>query len=234
VGGKLSAENFLPKPAQAKTFDRQACFHDVVLLPNQSITLTRRVWLDLGGIAKGYAVDRAVMALKKFGVVSGIVNAGGDLCVFGAAQPVHIRHPENPGLTLPLGRILNSAVASSSGCFNEPGHDYRVRDPLVDPRRNRRLNWQFGVTVFAPRCVIADALTKVVRLAIRRAPRILSRFGASALIIERGGLRVLCPGRNQAMTCRLKSADRVMASGNRASIPRQLQTLYERAIRSHE
>lgn len=207
VGGKLCEENMLPKPSHAKTFDSQASFQDLVLLPNQSITLTRRAWIDVGGIAKGYAVDRAVMTLKKFGVVNGIVNAGGDLCVFGAAQPVHIRHPENPSLTFPLGRILNSAVASSSGCFNDRADVHRVSDPLVDPRRNRRLNWGFSVTVIAPRCMVADALTKIVRLAIRRAPRILSRFRALALIINGGGLRVLHPEGNTAIT---GTANRVM------------------------
>ena len=225
VGGKLSDENFLPKPAQAKTFDSQACFQDLVLLPNQCITLTRRAWIDVGGIAKGYAVDRAVMTLKKFGIVSGIVNAGGDLCVFGAAQPVHIRHPENPSLTFPLGRILNSAVASSSGCFNDRAHNHQVSDPLVDPRRNRRLNWRFSVTVIAPRCMLADALTKVVRLASRRAPRILWRFSAWALIINRRGLRVLPPEGNKRIAAILKTANRITTAARRASIPHQPETL---------
>jgi thiamine biosynthesis lipoprotein ApbE len=39
--------------------------------------------VDLGGIAKGFAVDRAVKALKCAGLASGVVNAGGDLRVFG-------------------------------------------------------------------------------------------------------------------------------------------------------
>jgi thiamine biosynthesis lipoprotein len=200
VGGKLTEENVLPKPAEAETFDGNASFRNIVLLADQCITLTRRAWIDVGGIAKGYAVDRAVMTLKKFGVVSGIVNAGGDLRVFGPAQLVHIRHPENPSFTLPLGRILNSAVASSSGCFNDRAHVHQVRDPLVDPRGNRRVNWRFSVTVIASRCIVADALTKVVRLAIRRAPRILSQFGARALIIERRGLRVFQPDGNEGLT----------------------------------
>jgi|SoiMethySBSTD1v2_1073268.scaffolds.fasta_scaffold205120_2 FAD:protein FMN transferase len=234
VGGKLSEENFLPKPAQAKTFDSQACFQDLVLLPNQSITLTRRAWIDVGGIAKGYAVDRAVMTLKKFGVVNGIVNAGGDLSVFGAAQPVHVRHPENPSLTFPLGKILNSAVASSSGCFNDHADVYQVSDPLVDPRRNRRLNWRFSVTVIAPRCIVADALTKVVRLAIRRAPRILSRFRAWALIIDRGGLQILHPEGNKGMTGMLKAADRVMTAENLIQFHTSLRHFHERAIRSYD
>lgn len=190
VGGKLTVENVLPKPAEAETFDDNASFRNIVLLPDQCITLTRRAWIDVGGIAKGYAVDRAVMMLKKLGVVSGIVNAGGDLFVFGGAEPVHIRHPVNPSLTVPLGRIRNSAVASSSGCFSDRGRGCRINDPLVDPRRNRRVNWRFGVTVIASRCIVADALTKVVRLTARRAQSILFELGARALIIDRRGVRI--------------------------------------------
>jgi FAD:protein FMN transferase len=43
------------------------------------IRFRRRVIVDLGGIAKGFAVDRAIEALKDHGVAAGIVNAGGDL-----------------------------------------------------------------------------------------------------------------------------------------------------------
>ena len=224
VGGKLSEENVLPKPAQAKRFDSKASFQDLILLPDHCITLTRRAWIDVGGIAKGYAVDRAAITLKKFGVVSAVVNAGGDLCVIGAAQPVHIRHPENPSLTLPLGRILNSAVASSSGCFSDRGHIHAINDPLVDPRRNRRVDWRSSVTVIASRCIVADALTKVVRLAIRRAPRILSQFGARALIIDRSGLRVFEPDGKAGIANVLEAAARIATAANYPSIPHQTLT----------
>jgi thiamine biosynthesis lipoprotein len=118
------------------------------------------------------------------------VNAGGDLFVFGTAQPVHIRHPEDPNLKFPLGRILNSAVASSSGCFSDREKIHGVNDPLIDPRRNRRVNWRFSVTVIASRCIVADALTKIVRLAPRQAKRILHSCNAQAVIADRRHVHV--------------------------------------------
>jgi len=51
--------------------------------PGQQVRLARRVRLDLGGIAKGFAVDQAIAQLRDAGVVSGSVNAGGDLRVLG-------------------------------------------------------------------------------------------------------------------------------------------------------
>lgn len=194
MGGKLVEAGFLPKPLGAAPFAREASFEDVVLRPHDSVTVTRHVWIDLGGIAKGYAVDRAVNALKECGIVNGIVNAGGDLFVFGDPQPIYIRHPENPSLVMPLGSMANVAVASSSGYFQR---NYQTADPLIDPKRNAPVRWRQGITVVAPQCMIADALTKVVRLGPWRTPSVLSRFNAQAVIIDRRGARMLSPGQSQ-------------------------------------
>ena len=196
VGGRLVEEGFLPRPENTESFDGEASFQDIVLLPDDSVTLMRRAWIDLGGIAKGYTVDQAVRVLNKHGVLSGIVNAGGDLYVFGDFQPIHIRHPANPSLLFPLGAITDSAVASSSGCFADRGEK---ADPLIDPRRHARIRWKHGVTVIASRCMMADALTKVVRLAPRRAPMILTHFGARAIIVEENGARIFSGDQNWPM-----------------------------------
>ncbi len=185
VGGRLVEAGFLPQPHGTVNFDNEASFEDLLLLPENCLTLARRVWIDLGGIAKGYAVDRAGDVLKENGVTSGIVNAGGDLYAFGKPQPIHIRHPENPSLALPWGAIANAAVASSSGVYGPQVKN----DALVQPRRGKCVKWRQGITVIAPSCILADALTKIVRLAPRRAPVILAQLNAQALVIDRRGIR---------------------------------------------
>ena len=189
VGGRLVEAGFLPRPHGTMGFDPDASFEDLLLLSDNCLTRRRRAWIDLGGIAKGYAVDRAVEALKECGVTSCIANAGGDLYVFGKPQPIHIRHPEKTSLVLPLGAISDSAVASSSGVYFL--HD--KNDALVEPRRDRCVKWRQGITVIAPRCMLADALTKIVRLAPRRAPGILVQLKAQALVIDRRGVRWSAP-----------------------------------------
>ena len=63
-----------------------------VELPEPGIVVTRaRVVIDLGGIGKGFAVDRAIEGLVQSGCPSGEVNAGGDLRVFGEPQSIWIR-----------------------------------------------------------------------------------------------------------------------------------------------
>jgi thiamine biosynthesis lipoprotein len=52
---------------------------DITIENNQITSKNQQIWLDFGGVAKGYAIDKAINILKKHGVINAIVNAGGDL-----------------------------------------------------------------------------------------------------------------------------------------------------------
>src|SRR6266536_3130538 len=91
VASLLATWNYLPR-RHPKT--RDGSWRDIILEKNFAVRFRRRVIVDLGGIAKGFAVDRAVDALIEKGVTSGIINAGGDVRAFGStAQLIHLRHP---------------------------------------------------------------------------------------------------------------------------------------------
>jgi FAD:protein FMN transferase len=136
--------------------------------------------VDLGGIAKGHAVDCAVAALREAGARAGVVNAGGDLRAFGAGDwtPVRVRHPARPAVAIPLLDLREAAVATSGDYFRGGAM------ALVDPRTRALRPYGTGVTVVAPTCVLADALTKIVALDAARAPSILRRFGAEAFRLD--------------------------------------------------
>lgn len=107
--------------------------------------------LDLGGIAKGYAVDQAVAVLRGHGIAAGLVNAGGDLRGFGPrAWPVDVQHPAVWSRTRRLLRLRDAAVATSLAA---PANADFVRT------RGRAPRWH-GATVLARDCATADALTK--------------------------------------------------------------------------
>lgn len=134
--------------------------------------------LDLGGVAKGFAVDRAIAALKAHGTPRGIVNAGGDLAAFGRpGELVAIRDPRVPDRPLAHVLVERSALASSGG---GPAR-------TVDPRAPGRRPEILGATVAAPSCLLADALTKVVPLAGEAAGPLLARYGAAALFLAGDG-----------------------------------------------
>jgi thiamine biosynthesis lipoprotein len=156
----------------------------LVLEEGHRITKTDAVWIDLGGIAKGYAVDQAVNALKQAGVQSACVNAGGDLRAFGdVAYPVVIRDPQHPTQAARQTAIQDTALATSGSYFSLKqigGHRFSA---LVNGRNGQPVTAESSASVCAPICMLADALTKLV-LATRN-PRhpVLERFGATAFII---------------------------------------------------
>jgi FAD:protein FMN transferase len=146
------------------------------------------ITIDLGGIAKGFAVDRALDALRARGLVRGLVNAGGDLAAFGPEpELVHMRHPANAGRVLGWAVMSNAALASSGRTFDllqfaEAG-DCAVFDPIT----RKPVDGIVGATVRAPCCMIADALTKVVMIAGEAAENLLQRYRASALFVLESG-----------------------------------------------
>lgn len=107
--------------------------------------------LTLDGIAKGFAVDQAVAALRAAGVRSGTVSAGGDLRVFGEKpERVHVR--DSAGRLHDMGVLRDAAVASSDS------------SRIVDPRSGRACAAGRTISVVAADCMTADALTKVALL----------------------------------------------------------------------
>jgi thiamine biosynthesis lipoprotein len=131
---------------------------------------------SLDGIAKGFAVDRAVEALQSAGVRAGVVNAGGDLRVFGDGfEEVYARPPYDPDTLVYLGRVRDAAVATSGAAL------------LIDPRASRRARPATGATVIAADCMTADALTKPCLLEPQRAQKLARRFCAHAFVFSADG-----------------------------------------------
>ncbi len=150
--------------------------------------LLRPAFLDLGGIAKGFAVDAAAEALATGAVAHATVNAGGDLRFLGdAPRAVHLRDPAQPGLLHPLEGISHAAVATSCACFSAADHAGRRVNALVHPHTGMPAPEGVGVTVLADSCAMADALTKPVLFAPPEAAHgFLRAFGAIALVLGPG------------------------------------------------
>ena len=144
--------------------------------------------IDLGGIAKGFAVDRALEALRGFGVVNGLVNAGGDLAAFGPdPQTVAIRNPVDPQSFMCGISIENQALASSARRFDPFQSDETMNSAIIDPVTHLPACSIQGTTVRAPSCVIADALTKIVMIAGTSAADLLEHYRAGALLVLADG-----------------------------------------------
>jgi thiamine biosynthesis lipoprotein len=118
---------------------------------------------DLGGIAKGYAVDLASEKLKAMGIDSAIINAGGDLNLIGArsdGEPwrIAIRHPRVAGAFLGYIDVVDAAVATSGDYekyFFDGGRRYHH---IIDPHTGYPGYASNSVTVVAPTSSLSDAL----------------------------------------------------------------------------
>lgn len=122
--------------------------------------------LDLGGIAKGYAIDCAVQALRAQGCASGIVNVGGDLRVYGRSADVLLRQADGncTRLTLREEALAVSDLAADPARRPVEHRGYYRRSDTLPPVRGY-------AAVVAASAAIADALTKCALLARPRCAR---------------------------------------------------------------
>jgi len=152
---------------------------DIVLMPEHQVFFRRPMLVDLGGIAKGFAVDVAIHALRRGGCTGAAVNAGGDLRRFGQhARPIHLRRSD--GL-VKVAALRCGAIATSAPHVEHPDRLAQPLGSIFDSRGRRAWNGGGAVMVAAPSCVIADAFTKVAALAGPSSAPLLARFGAKAL-----------------------------------------------------
>jgi thiamine biosynthesis lipoprotein len=119
--------------------------------------------LDLGGIAKGDALDQALEVLRSHGAAAGLVDGGGDVAVFGAP-------PGAPGWTIAVeGLGPGACVELDEGALASSGDAYRAVEiggerfsHLVDPRTGRALVGARAAGVLARDAALADALASAL------------------------------------------------------------------------
>ena len=186
VAPLLTKWNYLPD--RCYRFSPTSTSRDIFLRRHYEVFFCRDLIVDLGGIAKGFAVDRAVEALKDNGVRAGIVNAGGDLRTFGPdSQFIHLRHPAEPTRIAGAVRLRERAIATAGVYFERRKHHAQYVSPLLDGRSGRTARELISVSVAAAECMVADALTKVVFALREEAAGLLARYRADVFLLEHDG-----------------------------------------------
>jgi thiamine biosynthesis lipoprotein len=161
------------------------------------------VALDFGGFAKGYAVDCAIEALSSHGCTAGLVNAGGDLRVFGArTEPIFLRGPAGELTRIELSDAALAVSDADSQRYPAEHQGYYIRSRALgdnrhdansldaahsnnaDSRRGGPPPLRYAAVV-AKQAVIADALTKCVLLCPQAiAGAVLKAFGATQPFVQ--------------------------------------------------
>jgi thiamine biosynthesis lipoprotein len=162
-------EGRLPDEARLQSTMARVGWQKLAIDPTtRAVTVTvDGMQIDLGGIAKGYALDLAVEAMRKAGASAGLVNIGGDMRTFGVrpdGRPwlVGVRHPfrgrEEYFAKLAL---TDEAVATSGVQERFVEIEGRRYSHIVDPRTGRPAEQAPSVTVIAPDGLTADAWATV-------------------------------------------------------------------------
>ncbi|MEO1856258.1 MAG: FAD:protein FMN transferase [Rubritalea sp.] len=180
VGASMVANRFLPKQDGNASIDLTGNFKDISLDHiEKTITLKQRVCIDLGGIAKGFAVDQVFKELETENISQMIVNAGGDLRMLHfCGERVALRpHRGSGSITL---KMVSPALASSANTFSESNR----ASFIITPETGHPLEDSRCISIHALTCMQADALTKVCFLVKEHQLRddILEKFEASLCI----------------------------------------------------
>ena len=195
IAPKLVQWGYLPRHKGGTALVEAGLWKDVEMLPDCHIKFHRPLQIDLGGIAKGFAVDKAVEFLAARGVDRACVNAGGDLRVHGAQnQPLVVRDPSQPQGKHHPAVMLRPAVATSAAYFARKRVGLSRVSPIVHPHNGKPLRSNQSVSVFAHSCMEADALTKAVLLAEQPVwNRVLREHDGVALFLTTKGEQILFP-----------------------------------------
>ncbi len=186
----------VPPPASA--FARLAgrhFYHDIdisVWRGHRAVRFTDRdVQIDLGGIAKGYSVDQAVVTLRDWGITQGFVAAGGDLYAIGESDhggpwDVGIRDPKNPDRVMATFPLSDGAVATSGDYFRYFIYHGRRYHHIMDPGTAApRVTPEHSVSVAASTCMTADvAATTCFGMPPERAVELLRMQAADARLVS--------------------------------------------------
>ncbi|MDT8422049.1 MAG: FAD:protein FMN transferase [Desulfuromonadales bacterium] len=163
-------------------------------LDGQQVTKrTQQLQIDLGGIAKGYAVDRAIAVLKQHGITSAAINAGGDMYLLGQRPQrpwrIGIQHPRHKEAVLETVQVSDQAVVTSGDYerfFEQDGIRYHH---IFDPQSGQPARVCQSVTIIADSVALGDALaTAVFVLGPEAGLLLLSQYPrAEGLIVAANG-----------------------------------------------
>jgi thiamine biosynthesis lipoprotein len=170
-------------------------FHHLLLdRRQQTIRFARAgVRIDLGGIAKGYAVDSCIALLKQRGIKEALVSAGGDSRVLGDrhGRPwmIGIRDPRNKDGNVAVIPLANAAISTSGDYERYFERDGARHHHIINPRTGKSATGVRSVTIIGPDATTTEGFTKsVFILGPEKGIRLVeSHVGVDAVVIDAAG-----------------------------------------------
>jgi thiamine biosynthesis lipoprotein len=194
--GFFKGQGRLPSADELKAVMAKTGYEHVALNPQRrTIRFDREgVELDLGGIAKGYAVDKAAEILRQSGVTAALITCGSSIYAIGAppnqtAWRVEVSNPLDPANPVTSLELKDNAL-STSGCYEKifklGGKTYCH---IMNPRTGQPIDEMLSATVITPRGVDAEVFSKVLMVqGVEKSKHFVNgQKGLRAIICFRGG-----------------------------------------------
>lgn len=162
--------------------------NDKIIIKECFITLKNNASLDLGGIAKGYAVDKAIKKIRDMGIESAMVNAGGNIYCLGKKQnkkwKIGIQDPRNPNRITNKIELENQAVATSGDYEQYFEVENKRYSHIINPKTGYPVNnGIISVTVIANDATTADILsTSCFVLGEENSKKLINNFPGAAIV----------------------------------------------------
>lgn len=186
----------LPTPKQIKNAKRLVGYKNIIINEqNQTIFLKQKgMKIGFGSIGKGYAADRARNVLQKLGVASGIVDASGDMALFGEQENgkpwrIGINHPTNETGLADIISLKNASV-TTSGDYEKYAFINGVRyGHIINPATGYPSQGIVSVSIIGENATIANGLsTSIMVLGVKKGQKLLTYFpNYTSLIINQKG-----------------------------------------------
>ncbi|MBI5749236.1 MAG: FAD:protein FMN transferase [Nitrospinae bacterium] len=190
----------IPEKGKFKNSVNLVGYKSIIINGNRVRLVKKGMKLDLGGIAKGYAIDKGIDAIRKNGVADALINAGGDIRAIGESEngqwKVGVLHPRENGKLKDTLLLKNLSVATSGDYrkyFISGGKRYHH---ILNPSTGLPTEGVQSVTIIAPFAVDSDALaTAVFVLGKKRGMELIEKLkDVEGIIIDSDGLAIYSSG----------------------------------------
>lgn len=170
-------------------------WRDVVIDKKRSTVFLRKkgMIVDLGGIAKGYAADRAAAVLRSRGIENGIVAVAGDIRVMGRRPDkspwrIAVQHPREPEKTLTVLELTDTFISTSGDYERFTIVNNKRYHHIIDPRTGRPSKGVISATIIGDRGVVVDPLTTAVFiLGPEKGMALVKKLGYDAIVVDEDG-----------------------------------------------
>ncbi|HOK55764.1 MAG TPA: FAD:protein FMN transferase [bacterium] len=189
---KKNKQNSLPTKEEINKVLKETGWEKIKIKDNE-IYLSKNAEIDLGGIAKGFIVDKVFEFLKSKGVKNGIINAGGDIYCWGMNQEnkkwkIGIENPFKEGEIIGSFEITDKGVATSGNYKRYMKIKNKKIGHIINPKTGLPVeNFCVSVTVISSDCTTADGLaTAIFVLGIEKGLKIFEKYkNFECLIIDK-------------------------------------------------